>query len=729
MGNSPRPAAGSPVPPVVMTALVLLLPLGGVLAAGPLGRWVGVRGATWLTTGAMALTALVVVLLYHEVCLTGSPLLLPLGQWLPLAWVGGEVGLAFDPLTLSMLLPVVVISALVHLFSIGYMAGDPHVPRFFATLSLFTLAMILLVTADSLLLLFAGWEGVGLCSYLLVSFWATRVAASLAALKAFLMNRVGDWALTLLLLGALASLGEGSLPLLLASAPYLDPTLRTGAALLLTLGAMAKSAQLGLHTWLPSAMEGPTPVSALIHAATMVTAGVYLLLRFSPLLEFTETGLLLVTALGALTALYGALSGTVEHDVKRVIAYSTTSQLGYMVVAVGLSAHPLALFHLVNHAFFKALLFLSAGALLHAVGDEQDLRRLGGLARLLPRTATMLLIGSLSLLALPFLTGFYSKDPILEIAVMGGSLTARVAYLATLGAAFLTALYSVRLLLLTFLLPPSLPRARLATLHDPTGVLFLPLLLLSILSVGFGAVAKEVALGGGSPLFGGALFTHPDHLLLADAEWLPTPLRFLPLLPLLLGLLLLPRPQGWQRGSLLLLLTVVDWTALPQGATDVLLLAVPLYLAHLLPFLLIALLLTATLVGVLLLLAPSLPECLGRILPPPCRRCLSRPSLRMPRSAGPPTSRIRPVGGCTRWWTSTTASSSTSFSSWRLSAGGSSAPSSSTRCRACPTAVRAMGTSWSWGGPSRPPSSSGPLASPPCASSTSWTRWWTPSSR
>ena len=592
-----------------VTSLVLLLPLSGAMAAGLLGRWVGSQGAARLATGAMMLNALVVLTLYVEVCLSGSSLLLPLGEWLPLAWVGGSVGLAFDPLTLSMLVVVVAISALVHLFSVGYMAEDPHLPRFFATLSLFTLTMELLVTADSFLLLFAGWEGVGLCSYLLVSFWATRTAASLAALKAFLMNRVGDWALTLLLLATLATLGDLSLPLVLASAPYLDSTLRLGAALLLLVGAMAKSAQLGLHTWLPSAMEGPTPVSALIHAATMVTAGVYLLLRFSPLLEFTEEGLLLVVTMGALTALYGALSGTVEHDLKRVIAFSTTSQLGYMMTAVGLSAHQVALFHLANHAFFKALLFLSAGAILHAVGDEQDLRRMGGLARLLPRSYAMLLIGSLSLLAFPFLSGFHSKDPVLEVALAGASTTARAAYLLTLTAALLTALYSVRLVLIAFLLPPALPRPRLSAVHDPSLSMWLPLLLLSVASLFLGGLAREGMIGGGSPLLGAALFVHPDHLLLADAEFLPTALRFLPLLPLLLLTLTLraPRPGGGVRTASLLplALLVTDWSLLPRAMIDVALLAVPLYLTYLIPFLLLSLALTVVLVGVLLLLAPA----------------------------------------------------------------------------------------------------------------------------
>jgi len=600
------------------------MPLGGTISLFGAGRWIGARGAILIACSTIGLTLLTVGALIYEAGLSRSPVYLGIGEWVGLPTVGTGVSLSVDGLTVSMLLPVSLVSFLVHLYSRSYMWGDPHLPRFFALLQSFTLAMILLVTSDSLLLLFAGWEGVGLCSYLLVSFWFTRVAASLSALRAFLMNRVGDLALTLLMVGALVSLGEGSLPTLLGTAPYLSEGVRDTATLLLVIGATAKSAQLGLHTWLPAAMEGPTPVSALIHAATMVTAGIYLLLRFSPLVGGSETGLGLLVILGGLTALYGALSGTVESDLKRVIAYSTVSQLGYMTVALGLSAGGIALLHLVNHAFFKALLFLSAGALLHAVGDEQDLRRMGGLSPLLPRISSALLVGSLSLLALPYLTGFYSKDPILEVGAMGGTLTSRLGYLATLGAALLTALYSVRMALVGLVLPPRFSRSRASSLPagDATGLLLLPLVVLGVLSVIGGLLVREPIGGLGSPFLGGAVYSHPERLLVADSEWLPTPMRFLPLVPLLLFALLLPtrragygtlRERGtWSRasrvgarlmsGGSLVALGLTDWTLLGGDGGDILLLGSALYLAHPLSLLTVALLLTVVLIGVLLLL-------------------------------------------------------------------------------------------------------------------------------
>jgi NADH-ubiquinone oxidoreductase chain 5 len=626
---------------------------------------VGGRGAALIGTASLLLTALGVLTLAYEVGLSGSPVVLPLGDWIPLAYLGGEVGLSLDSLSVTMLVPVTGISLLVHLYSSGYMDGDPHVPRFFGLLGAFTLAMILLVTADSSLLLFAGWEGVGLCSYLLVSFWYTRTAASLSALRAFLMNRVGDLALLLALIAGILTLGDLSVPGTLACSPYVRGDL---VPLLLVVGAAAKSAQLGLHTWLPAAMEGPTPVSALIHAATMVTAGIYLLLRFAPLLEGSGLALPLLLGLGSLTALYGALSGTVATDLKRVIAYSTVSQLGYMAVALAMGAGGLALLHLVNHAFFKALLFLSAGALLHATGDEQDLRRMGGLAPLVPAVSSALTVGGLSLLALPFLTGFTSKDPILEVGAMASDPLHRFGYLSLLGAAMLTATYTARLTLTGLLLPPRVPRSRIAGIPagDASGVLLLPLLVLGVLSVTGGSLIREGLSGGGSDLLssgGGGLYSgHPDSLRTVDGEMLPSAMRFLPLLPLTVLLLLTPypalrpAPQSREGGSLSsgvrnagspllhssggrstgypmgrggssrpgsgtgsspgalgplgplgmasipLLLSVTDWSVLGWEEGDILQLGSMLYLTSPILLLTVALLLTVTLVGVLLLL-------------------------------------------------------------------------------------------------------------------------------
>jgi NADH-ubiquinone oxidoreductase chain 5 len=333
----------------------------------------------------------------------------------------------------------------------------------------------------------------------------------------------------------------------------------------------------------------------------MVTAGVYLLLRFSPILELTETGLLLVVWIGAITALYGACSGIVEYDLKKVIAYSTTSQLGYMVVAAGLSQYSVSLFHLMNHAFFKALLFLSAGAIIHAVADEQDFRRMGGLVLLLPRTYAMILIGSLSLMALPFFTGFYSKDLILEVALATGSVSSQIAYLMTLFAALFTSFYSVRLMLLTFLYPPMMPRVKLPYVADPEPVMWIPLFILSVASVFFASVAYDLILGFGSTVYANSLFVHPNHLILIDAEFLPSWLKFIPAIPLLLLLTTLSRSKNLNT-MFILSFFVVDWTSLFYSVNDIAGLATMLYLAYSVPFVLVSLVLLIVLIGVLILL-------------------------------------------------------------------------------------------------------------------------------
>ena len=315
-----------------------------------------------------------------------------------------------------MLIPVLIVSSLVHIYSIGYMNQDPHNQRFFSYLSLFTFMMVVLVTGNNFLVMFVGWEGVGVCSYLLVSFWFTRIAANQSSLAAFLTNRVGDCFLTIGIFAILWTFGNIDYYTVFSLAPYINSNIITIIGICLLIGAMAKSSQLGLHVWLPLAMEGPTPVSALIHAATMVTAGVYLLIRTSPLIEYSDTVLLLCLWLGGITTMTSSIIGFFQEDIKKIIAYSTMSQLGMMVLAIGLSSYNISLFHLINHAFYKALLFLGAGSVIHAVADNQDLRKYGGLKIFLPLTYTIMLIASLSLIALPFMSGFYSKDFILESA-------------------------------------------------------------------------------------------------------------------------------------------------------------------------------------------------------------------------------------------------------------------------------------------------------------------------
>ena len=391
--------------------------------------------------------------------------------------------------------------------------------------------MVILVTANNYLLMFVGWEGVGVCSYLLICFWFTRIAANQSALSAFLTNRVGDCFLTIGMFAILWAFGNLDYATVFSLAPYMNENIITIVGICLLIGAMAKSSQVGLHVWLPMAMEGPTPVSALIHAATMVTAGVYLLMRSSPLIEYSSTVLMLCLWLGAITTVFSSLIGLFQQDIKKVIAYSTMSQLGMMVIAVGLSCYNIALFHLVNHAFYKALLFLGAGAVIHAVADNQDFRRYGGLRPFLPLTYSVMLIASLSLVAFPFMTGFYSKDFILESAYGQYYFSSTIVYIiATIGAMF-TTLYSVKVLYLTFLANPNGPLTNYKIAHEGDIFMSLPLIILAVFSIFFGFITKDIFIGLGSGFFSdNALFIHPSHEIMLDTEFgVPTIFKLLPL--------------------------------------------------------------------------------------------------------------------------------------------------------------------------------------------------------
>lgn len=371
---------------------------------------------------------------------------------------------------------------------------------------------------------------VGVCSYLLVCFWFTRIAANQSSISAFLTNRVGDCFLTIGMFAILWSLGNLDYATVFSLAPYINENVITIIGICLVIGAMAKSSQVGLHVWLPMAMEGPTPVSALIHAATMVTAGVYLLMRSSPLIEYSSTVLLICLWLGAITTVFSSLVGLFQQDIKKVIAYSTMSQLGMMVIAIGLSSYNLALFHLVNHAFYKALLFLGAGAVIHAVADNQDFRRYGGLISFLPLTYSVILIASLSLVAFPFMTGFYSKDFILESAFGQYQFSSIAVYLiATIGAIF-TTLYSVKVLYLTFLSPALGPKTSYTNAHEGDIFMMLPLIILAVFSIFFGFVTKDIFLGLGSSFFiDNSIFIHPSNELVINTEFaVPTLFKLLP---------------------------------------------------------------------------------------------------------------------------------------------------------------------------------------------------------
>nr|AMZ79687.1 NADH dehydrogenase subunit 5 [Porites panamensis] len=474
-----------------MYICILFILVVGALAAGIGGRKLGEKGAGILTSSCLIISLSWSILVFYEVVLSFSTTHIKLWRWLDSDLLTVYFGLQFDSLVAIMLLVVTTISTLVHIFSTAYMAGDPHIPRFMSYLSLFTFLMVILVSSDNYVQLFIGWEGVGLCSYLLINFWLTRIEANKAAIKAMLVNRVGDMGLILamfIILDRFGSLEFSSVfNMVVVSAPSSDITL---ICLLLFVGAVGKSAQLGLHTWLPDAMEGPTPVSALIHAATMVTAGVFLLIRSSPLFEQAPFALMIVIIVGSLTVLLAATVGVVQNDLKKVIAYSTCSQLGYMVVACGISHYSISLFHLMNHAFFKALLFLSAGSVIHALSDEQDIRKMGGLIKLIPLTYILVVIGSLSLMGFPYLTGFYSKDLILELAFEQYYLT--FAYWLGGFSALLTTLYSIRLVYLTFLSNTNSRKAIFRHAHEGSWNLVLPLIILALGSLFVGYLTKEV---------------------------------------------------------------------------------------------------------------------------------------------------------------------------------------------------------------------------------------------
>ncbi|KAK4661081.1 NADH dehydrogenase subunit 5 (mitochondrion) [Podospora pseudopauciseta] len=499
---------------------IIILPLLGCIVSGFLGRKVGVKGAQLITCSNVVITTILSILAFIEVGFNNIPVTINLFRWIDSEWFNIIWGFQFDSLTVSMLIPVLIISSLVHIYSISYMSSDPHNQRFFSYLSLFTFMMIILVTANNYLLMFVGWEGVGVCSYLLVSFWFTRIAANQSSISAFLANRVGDCFLTIGMFAILWSLGNLDYSTVFSLAPYINSKVVLIIGICLLIGAMAKSSQVGLHVWLPMAMEGPTPVSALIHAATMVTAGVYLLMRSSPLIEYNSTVLLLCLWLGAITTVFSSLIGLFQQDIKKVIAYSTMSQLGMMVIAIGLSSYNVALFHLINHAFYKALLFLGAGSVIHAVADNQDFRKYGGLINFLPLTYSVMLIASLSLVAFPFMTGFYSKDFILESAYGQFSFSGVAVYIiATIGAIF-TTLYSVKVLYLTFISTPSAPLHTYKGAHEGDLFLTLPLIILAIFSIFFGFFTKDIFIGLGSSFFAdNSLFIHPTHEITIDTEF------------------------------------------------------------------------------------------------------------------------------------------------------------------------------------------------------------------
>ena len=504
---------------------IVLLPLGGALLAGLCGRQIGRSGAHWVTSGTVGLSFALSLLVFKKIVLGGEPIYnANLYTWLSSAGVDFHVGFLVDELTATMMVTVTFVSWMVHIYTIGYMHDDPGYQRFFAYISLFTFSMLMLVMANNFLQLFFGWEAVGLVSYLLIGFWYTRPTAIYANLKAFLVNRVGDFGFLLGIAAVLMYTGTLDYADVFKAAPALKDvtvtlvqghewSLMTVTCVLLFVGAMGKSAQVPLHVWLPDSMEGPTPISALIHAATMVTAGIFMVARMSPLFEMSTTALSVVMAIGAITAFFMGLLGLVQNDIKRVVAYSTLSQLGYMTVALGASAYSAAIFHLFTHAFFKALLFLAAGSVIIGLHHEQDMRKMGGLKRHMPITYWTSLIGTLALIGFPGFAGFFSKDAIIEAVELSQNPVAHYAYWAVLLGVYITALYSFRLVFMVFHGPQRMDHHTAEHLHESPWVVTVPLLALAVPSVVIGAVGVGSMVFG--DYFGNSIVVAHEHNVIA----------------------------------------------------------------------------------------------------------------------------------------------------------------------------------------------------------------------
>jgi NADH-quinone oxidoreductase subunit L len=518
----------------VLYQAIVFLPLLGAAVAGLLSVRQQHLPAEIVTVVGVCASFLLSCFAFYHVALLHNPVTLDVARWINSADFVANWSFRFDTLTAVMLIVVTSVSSCVHIYSIGYMHHDKARARFMSYLSLFTFAMLMLVTSDNLLQLFFGWEGVGVASYLLIGFWYHKPSAHKAAMKAFIVNRVGDFGFALgifvifYLFGSIefddifsnaSDFSNTSIVFLGFELPALEV-----AAILLFIGAMGKSAQLGLHTWLPDAMEGPTPVSALIHAATMVTAGVFLVCRLSPVIEYAPFALDVITVVGALTAIFAATIGMTQFDIKRVIAYSTCSQLGYMFFAAGVSAYPAAMFHLTTHAFFKALLFLGAGSVIHALSDEQDLRNMGGIWRKIPITYSLMWIGSLALAGFPFFAGYYSKDMILEAAWASQSFTGQMAFWLGCAAALLTAFYSWRLLIMAFHGKPRCSAEVFEHVHESPPIMILPLIPLAFGAIFAGWFGYQSFVGYDMSYFwGDSLFILPEHHAMEEAhhvaEW------------------------------------------------------------------------------------------------------------------------------------------------------------------------------------------------------------------
>ena len=482
--------------------LIIFLPLIASIISGFFSKIIGERNSEIITSLFVSISTILSFIIFYKVITDGYTNNIFVLTWINSGSLNVNWSIYIDPLSSLMLVVVSLVSALVHIYSIGYMSHDSHKPRFMAYLSLFTFSMFTLVTSDNFLQLFFGWEGVGLCSYFLIGFWFKKESANAAAIKAFVVNRVGDFGFAIGIFLIFYLYGTLNYNEVFNQIPLtLDRELLLFGAnvnainlicILLFIGAMGKSAQIFLHTWLPDAMEGPTPVSALIHAATMVTAGVFLVVRCSPIYEYSELALNLITIVGMSTAFFAATVALVQNDIKKIIAYSTCSQLGYMFFAVGVGAYNVAMFHLFTHAFFKALLFLGAGSVIHSFKNEQDINFMGGVWKKLPYTWVLMIIGTLALTGFPFLSGFYSKDAIIEFAYLRGNTTGYFAAGIGIFTAFLTAIYSWRLLFKTFHGTYNNKKLKIESMHESPMIMIVPLIILAIGAVFSGILFKDL---------------------------------------------------------------------------------------------------------------------------------------------------------------------------------------------------------------------------------------------
>ncbi len=488
-----------------MEISIIALPLIASIISGFFGKFIGDRNSEIVTSLLVSISAILSAIVFYEVIFNQYEENIKIATWINSGSLEVNWSMKIDALSSVMLVVVTFVSALVHIYSIGYMSHDPHKPRFMAYLSLFTFAMLMLVTADNFIQLFFGWEGVGLCSYFLIGFWFKKETANAAAIKAFVVNRVGDFGFALGIFLIFYLFGTVNYTEVFNQIPtVVDEKLNFLGiqinavdliCILLFIGAMGKSAQIFLHTWLPDAMEGPTPVSALIHAATMVTAGVFLVVRCSPIYEYSELALNIVTVVGMSTAFFAASVALVQTDIKKIIAYSTCSQLGYMFFAAGVGAYNVAMFHLFTHAFFKALLFLGSGSVIHAFKDEQNINNMGGVWRKLPYTYALMIIGTLALTGFPLLSGFYSKDAIIEFAYLSGTTTGYYAAGIGIFTAFLTSIYSWRLMFKTFHGQYSNKKLNIEETHESPFIMLIPLIILSVGAIFSGFIFKDLFIG------------------------------------------------------------------------------------------------------------------------------------------------------------------------------------------------------------------------------------------